>query len=205
MSNIVTQVAVFLLFIGLQSCTREFTDSSQLAKYVDDSSNGLVKQRINGQFEISVSHVPSTLLLSREMISYRNEKEFLDNKTRYDSILYFDLKISQKGKKVESNYVRDPEALNRIVAYMSDEISSDIFIVDEKYSDTLRPSATMYVGSLGMSPTTEVMIAFPRKILSSGNDLTFYFDDAMIGSGRSSFKFNAKDIKKVPPLKIKWL
>lgn len=188
----------------MQACVREFTEASQLADYIRDDSHGLTREYTNGSFDLSVSYVPSDLLLSREMQSYRDNNELLENKARYDSILYFTLRISQNNKKIEHNYVRDPDALSKIVSYLSEGIAADVYILSD--ADTLKPMGVMYSGTVGITPATDLMLAFPRNDLTkSASQLSLYFNDSVIGCGRSVFEFKTKDIIKVPSLKLRQL
>lgn len=194
-------LSLVILFTG---CAKEFKDPSELTKYLSDKKNDLQLERVNHPFVIKASYIPSDLLLSREMRSYRNAQEFSENKLRYDTMLYFNLRISLNNKKVESNFVRDTNELNKIVSYLSDGITKDLYIVSD--GDTLHAMGVMYDGNFGQVPDTGVLVAFSKSILSEHNDqLSLYFSDSMLGSGRSVFEFSKKDIKRVPPLKLKQL
>ncbi len=185
--------------IFFSSCgNRRVSTAEELKAYIVSDENGLHKKELKNDLTIDVFYRPTELVWASDLAEIQDAKEKAKQKQSYDSLSYFMLHFSRKGKELENAYVSDPAKFKAVVEYLSFEISNDLFILHE--GDTLHALDAVYSRTFGIAEGTAVMVVFRENLSQYSGSLKLCFDDTLLGTGLTEFAFNTSDIKNIPTL-----
>lgn len=185
--------------IAMLSCSgKKIASDQELKAYILDEENGLHKTISKGEVEIELSYRPAELVWANELKEIKNEDSWNELRHSYDSLNYFILHFSRKGQEIESAFVSDPARFTEIISYLSFDMRSDLFMVQE--GDTTHALDIMYTRTFGGSSGTSVMAIFGGDLRKKNNDVKICFNDTMLGLGSTQFEFKITDIKNTPTL-----
>ncbi|MEO7988564.1 MAG: hypothetical protein ABI663_03425 [Chryseolinea sp.] len=192
-------IFLFLMCSLISSCgNRKIGTAGELKAYIANDENGLHKMELKNDLTIEAFYRPTELVWARDLADIHDVQERAKQKQVYDSLSYFMLHFSRKGKELENAYVSDPTKFKAVVDYLSFNISNDLFILHD--ADTLHALDAVYTRTFGISEGTAVMVVFKENVSRYSGSLKLCFDDAEFGTGLTEFSFNTRDIKNIPTL-----
>lgn len=189
---------LFLTSLGMLSCSERELSEQELKAYILNEKNGLHQQRIKNEVTIDVVYKPSELVWKNELTEIVDAKAREELRMNFDSLNYFVLTFSRKGREIENVFVSNPAQFSSVINYLSFEMSKDVYQICE--SDTTHALDVIYTRTFGVSTGTSVMAVFKGNLKEQDSDVKIGFNDNMLGIGAVEFDFKSSDIKNIPPL-----
>lgn len=180
------------------SCSERELSEQELKAYILNEKNGLHQQRIKNEVTIDVVYKPSELVWKNELTEIVDAKAREELRMNFDSLNYFVLTFSRKGREIENVFVSNPAQFSSVINYLSFEMSKDVYQICE--SDTTHALDVIYTRTFGVSTGTSVMAVFKGNLKEQDSDVKIGFNDNMLGIGAVEFDFKSSDIKNIPPL-----
>jgi len=188
-----------MVVLAFASCSKNQMNEEDLREYIENEENGLHQVVLRNDITIEAFYKPSEMVWKndiRNIVDPTQRDEYL---RACDSLTYFSVHFSRKGKEIENAYVSDPILFNNIINYLSFEISNDFYLIAGK--DTIPAIDAVYARTFGAATSTNVMVTFDVNIKNEvDGPVKLRFNDKMFNTGLSDFDFQSTDIKKTPSL-----
>lgn len=172
---------MILLFL---SCQSKLKTREQVYTYIQDQDNGVLHSRENNGINITISYIPSSLMLgNRDSIQIGNYR-------------YFRLMYQVHDKDMLSSI--DQNSYSLLLSRLSFRLEEYLTIryngKDEMFSDY--QFSPMY----GMTNSTEVILAIEKEKLNNEKDLIIKLKDIGLGLPEYSFHFSRNDLDRLDDL-----
>lgn len=172
---------MILLFL---SCQSKLKNREQVYTYIQDQDNGVLHSRENNGINITISYIPSSLMLgNRDSIQIGNYR-------------YFRLMYQVHDKDMLSSI--DQNSYSLLLSRLSFRLEEYLTIrcngKDEMFSDY--QFSPMY----GMTNSTEVILAIEKEKLNNEKDLIIKLKDIGLGLPEYSFHFSRNDLDRLDDL-----
>ncbi|HMJ67785.1 MAG TPA: hypothetical protein VK508_02755 [Cyclobacteriaceae bacterium] len=189
-----------ILFALSAGCSRPVLTEKDLTRYIMTDDNGLIKTSESGGYTIEVVYSPVDLVMVGELRELKTFEERQEHLKAYDTISYFLVRLSHKGREVENQFSSNPGMFASVVEYLGDGISADLTVVTE--TDTIPAMAVSYVRAFGMAGKTSLLCAFGEDLRNKTGTIKLVFADSKLGTGVHEFVFSTRNIKDVPLIKL---
>ncbi len=211
MQNILKNILLFFLCIGmLISCTQKI-DSRNFLKWLNDSDNGLSISKKSNSFDLKLKYLPPQYFISRELIlrpGSLNKNATDSIKNEYEKNLYFLLHIDNDNSVVPEQadvMLRDihnySEYTERIYKY-NFNLNEDIEL--KRGNVIYHPVISTFENHYGLEGGRNLLLVFTpendKDEFLEKNDLEIIFRDEELGIGTTHFVFEKKDLKNIPEL-----
>jgi hypothetical protein len=193
------------LLIGLVCCcacgsSPRIVSRPEMIRYIQDKEHGLAQeQEINGM-RVQVSYQPSSLLAAQELGPVQQlPKNVIDSvEKKYNKHYYFLLKLSKDGKEA----IRQLGSFGRysdMVQVLSFQMHRFVNCTTPQ-KDTVPLADYLFDQTYGMSDGNTVLLCFDKEKLGTTRELDVNLAECGLGTGSMKFRFDQKDIQKVPAL-----
>jgi hypothetical protein len=193
------------LLTGLMACfacgsSPKIVSRPEMIKYIQDKEHGLVQeQEVNGT-QVRLSYQPASLLAAQEIGDARQaSKVVIDSvEKKYAKNYYFLLKLSKGGKEA----IRQLGSFSRysdMVQVLSFQMHRFVNVTTPQ-KDTVPLADYLFDQTYGMSDANTVLLCFDKEKLGNKKELEVNIAECGLGTGNLKFKFNQKDLQKVPAL-----
>lgn len=205
-NRIITYCIILLLAtVGLISCTGSKVKPEEFARYMNDPSNGLSKERKVNGITIRVKYLPASLLAYKEFKSLEMQDASLYDslRTTYISGHNFVMEIipdSQEDLMLkdihsETEYKERVNLMNfNLKEYLELSVNGE----------TIPASIANLENTYGLQNGRKVMVVFPKKSSDKkeNSDVQFTFQDEIYATGINHFTFSSKDLEAIPDIKL---
>lgn len=199
LSKSICRVWFTVLLLSLTSCLQKtFSTKQDLWKYIQNPENGYTHStRVNG-VDYTVYYKPTDLLVDQELDSV-HAAAVQQLREHYGKYLYFTLMLSKNGKELLAT-APDRQKFGRMVHQLSFGMGAKVHLYTPQ-KDTLNLLDYSAPRTYGMSPTTNILLVYPReeKHLTS-EYLNMAIEDFGLQTGDVTFKIETTKIKNQPGL-----
>lgn len=192
---------IFLLLLLFVSSHQRSLPYEKLLEFVNDPRNNLQQSKSVNTITIKLTMYPSDLLVLQEIqvkdsITKQERTEIFE---RYNSQFYFILSFSQQGSEILGS-IGNRFWFKNMVNQLSFGMGESISLATEKL-DTLVLLDFNSPRYYGMSPSTDILLAYTKPKDHKYEFLEFSIKEFGLLTGDVKFRFNKKDIKKLPRLR----
>lgn len=191
-------LALSLVMAFTNCTTKSVRTEAELAKYILEPANGLIKTIEAGDITLEVMYKPTDLIVAQEADGETLSAQQIDSlKQVFSQYDYFILRLSKSGKDLASAYAQNDAEFNKVSEYLTSLIGQDMTLICGK--EVLSVEDFMYAPTFGSSKTSDLLVAF--KHIDTDTDVTFQLNDQLFGTGISQFIFNSSELYATPKLK----
>ena len=191
---LLTGVVTFLC-----SCQTAVLEPEAYMRWVNDKSNGLIKEQTVGKVKYTVAYRPGNYQLATSIID--NDSFAMKKNTGKNHCFIIRMEPADgKTQVLTIDAQEKQEPFERINYYLS-EAQNDIRLVEG--ADTLKPASYIYERYYNLSPAQSMVVGFSQKGSLGDKDLQFAIEDRVFSTGKIYFHFDADKLKNIPSLKTK--
>ena len=178
-------------------------DEKSLSAYIADPDHGLIQEKMANGVSFKVIYRPQDFLVKQEMDAglARTDMAIARLHEQYNKQIYFLLSISKNNQEVLNSLAGDRESFSEMINRLAFGMGENVTLVTSE-SDTLEVVDAIYPRMYGMSNSTDILLAFKNKEIKKAEYLKLTLKDLGLNTGNIDFKFNTKDIKRTPKLKL---
>lgn len=201
-NSIILCLLALLGIVMMTSCNKSL-NREKLVEYINDPDNGVFKEKQVRNYNYQLKYRPSSFLINQELSGDTNVSQERLNEiaNRYNQYYYFIYSISIEGQEVlGSHMAANRNKFGEMVNQLAFRMGNNVSIVTP--SDTVYVADYIYPRLYGMGTSTNILFAFERKKIEKSKSFRFEMEDIGLGSGTLKFKFQTKDIRKTPELKV---
>jgi len=201
MKLLIIAVALLCLTLALCSCSsKSFKDKKTLTLFLQDKDNGYSSYKSINEIDFNVMYRPTDLLVEQELMESFTLEEIDGLREKYKNHIYFNLSISKNNQEILSNFSRDRNRFGKMINELAFGMEDKLNLVTET-RDTVSMTDFIYPRLYGLSPTTTILIVYPREeVLQGGASFKIVLKDMGLGTGDVSFRFKTNLIEKDPQL-----
>lgn len=199
-----------LCFLGLSIFLLSSCDENQVllpgeyVKWVTDASNGLCKSKRINEFNFMAQYKPLDFIVAQEEKTNRLSKSLL--KTRKKELgtgyVYYNFRIkNEEGNlsPVGAGANSDHEYQRRL-GYFTFDMQQDLYLLHGQ--DTFPCTFFQFVRTYDVAPYVEFALGFKKEEKTIINqDITFVFEDKVLGIGTTKLLFEEHLFKNIPKIK----
>jgi hypothetical protein len=194
------RILFFLSALLVCSCTpNSYLPMDQLKSYPLDKENGLYQSTQVGEVLIEVIYRPKDLIIAQEVDLVTDDKQWVAQEKKLDSVDYFVLRLSRGGDEIENVYAGNEARYQQVVSYLSGRIGSDLSL--KRGDETIEIEGLAFAPTFGGSNASSILLIFKSHISKVERDFFVEFDDSQFGTGLNSFSFHANAVRNCPKLK----
>lgn len=195
---------VLLALLVFTGCKSDMLPAD-LVQWVRNSENGLRKTKEVGDLKVEVLYKPYAYQLANNFRSNDiNADQYFEKLKKLEGLQYFDMKLSVKGDKatdITRYRVANETELQERLYYLSFPMKDDITLVEG--TDTLSCALFHFERSYDLADHRTFVLAFESNNNEKvPEDKTFIFDSPYFGTGPLKFRFQKKDIERIPQIKL---
>jgi len=200
--NIIIVVLQAVLVFSMMSCsqTKSKLSKQELAQYISNKKNGLVKeQEINGT-RIRLSYQPTCMLVIRELEpEQKNDSVVIKTlEEKYNSHYYFLMRFSRNGKEA-IRQLGSFSSYSDMVQVLSFKMGQFVNLTTAQ-KDTVQLADYLFDQTYGMSDANTVLLSFEKEKIMDGKSIEINIGECGFGTGALKFVLDKKDIDKMPKL-----
>ncbi len=202
-----TYSVLFLVVItlGIMSC-KEQTPllPSDYVQWVKDPDNGLVQIKTIKELEFSAQYKPLAFVVAQEERTNTLAKTILEKRKKElgKDYLYYNFRIKNTAgslSPVGSGAYSDQHYQNRL-AYFTFDMQNDVYLLHGQ--DTFPCTLFQFVRSYDIAPYVEFALGFKKEENTIiDQDLTFVFEDRILGIGTIKLLFDKHIFQNTPTIK----
>lgn len=186
------------------SCGNSSVSPLVYVNYVDDISNGLIRERKIGPYMLRCELKPAAYIVLKEKFK---ETKNIDMPLKMDEIkdagkmYHFYIKLSSEMQNdILKKDIQSEQELYGRIEYFTHAVQSDLFLLTG--ADTLPCSYYLFERNFGAGAISTMLLGFDSERIDSDSEkqLTLLFDDHVLGIGPVQFAFKTKDIKRTPTM-----
>ncbi len=194
---------LFLLVFLFISCTEsdKILSEKEFIEWVEDEDNGLTMVKEFDDFIFTLQYRPAEYIVAKECISKDcSPEEIQTRKSELEELYHFNLKITAKDTKEEmlKKNISSPEEYFGRIEYFTSHAENDLKLYTS--TDTIDCGLYHFERSYNMAPFSNMVVGFERDSIAI-EDLTFSFDERVLGIGKINFKIEQETLKKLPSIK----
>ena len=197
-----------LLLLGLGiliSCGEEVVSELAPASYVrwvKEEDHGLRVAKQIKELEFTAQYKPLDFIVAQEQRSETLEKELLETRKAElgTDYLYYNFRI----KNIEGNLsplgagANSDQIYQQRLGYFTFDAQQDLYLLHGQ--DTLPCSLFQFVRNYDIAPYIEFALGF-KKSGAITEDITFVFEDKVLGIGKTQLLFKEAIFKDLPKIK----
>lgn len=194
-----------VLIIVVSSCGEPPTLlPSNYVQWVKNPENGLRQSKIIKELEFTAQYKPLDFIVAQEERTNTLSKELLQHRKKElgKDYLYYNFRIKNtKGQlsPVGSGAYSEGQYQRRL-AYFTFDMQRDLHLLHGQ--DTLPCTLFQFVRSYDVAPYVEFALGFKKETQTVLNqDITFVFEDPLLGIGTVKLLFDASNFKNIPTIK----
>lgn len=193
----------FTVLMFITACNKkENLSADEYLEFVQNDKNGLTADKLVDDFEFSVLYKPVEYVVALECRNKNISVDSIQNRIKkLKGHQYYTLRIRslKDDEFIKTGLSSENEYYSRL-EYMVSFAQMDMKLVEGK--DTLPCVSYHFERNYGVSPVTNIVMAFEEIDTTFKNDKIFIYDDKILGVGKVALKFEAKDLKNIPTLNL---
>ncbi|MBD3638025.1 MAG: hypothetical protein HUJ25_11790 [Crocinitomicaceae bacterium] len=186
------QLYIALIGMLLLSCTKQLNEK-EYAQYVSNPENGLRKDQVVGDFELSAMYEPVEYILSLEQ---PGDIETRRNELNEYEHFQFRIKLNTGGNILMHNETSEHNEVTRI-NHFSFMCHQDFMIISD--ADTSKCVGAIYSRNYNLTPTIDLSLAFNQ--LEKDENWQLIYTDQQFNLGRTKFLFKKEYLSDLPEFK----
>lgn len=195
---------IYILFVvffqaTFISCQKQL-DAKDYIKYVSNPENGLRKDQLIGDFELSLMYQPVEYAIAKQIDLGKLPADFEKEKDKYKGSsdnFQFRIKLLSGGNILRYKQNQEFNENTRI-NHFSFLVKEDFKILTS--SDTFPCKLSHYSRNYNLTPTVDLTLVFEE--LDKNTDWQIVYNDKQFGLGTVKFILKEKDITNIPLLKV---
>ncbi|MBO9702129.1 MAG: hypothetical protein J7604_18110 [Sporocytophaga sp.] len=191
---------IFFLFISCSDSDKSLNEK-EFIEWVEDEENGLLMMKEFDDFIFTLQYKPAEYIVAKECVNKECSKEEIQSRIHeLEELYHFNLKITAKDTQEEmlkKNISGTDEYFQRI-EYFTSLAENDLKLYT--LNDTIDCGLYHFERSYNMAPYSNMVVGFERKVKTL-QDLTFSFDEKVLGIGKINFKIEKDALEKLPTIK----
>lgn len=199
---------IFLILVAsvLFNCSnkRSFNDVTELTKYINNTDNGLFKEKTIGVVNYKLKYLPTEYLVHKQL-NANSKSSLIDSLNKeYKNSITFLLSIGPSDdqsfditKYGVSNY-QEFAALIEKMCFRANEL---IYIQDQSGKEH-KPAIVQMENINALEKHRNLMVVFHNESYFA-DDFSFVFNDELFSTGINKFLFRSKDVNDVPKIILK--
>ena len=182
---------------------RKKLNREELISYLNEPSNGLVKEKVINGVDIRLQIKHPDLYVDQHLKAFPDslhEAKLQELKNHYDGNLYMQISLGVNNNEILSALVNTPQystMVNRLSFGMKNFV-----VLTTNNKDTVLLKNCTYVPTYGMAKHNSVLFVFDEQKIAESETIKFRLKEMGLQTGEVSFKLNTKDIKSIPNLKF---
>lgn len=199
-------ILLILVASVLFNCSnkRSFNDVTELTKYINNTDNGLFKEKTIGVVNYKLKYLPTEYLVHKQL-NTNSKSSLIDSLNKeYKNSITFLLSIGPSDdqsfditKYGVSNY-QEFAALIEKMCFRANEL---IYIQDQSGKEH-KPAIVQMENINALEKHRNLMVVFHNDSYFA-DDFSFVFNDELFSTGINKFLFRSKDINDVPKIILK--
>lgn len=184
------------------SCAKRALSPPEYISWIDDPENRLTDNKKIDDFEFELQYKPADYLALRELKNQEPTAEQIKEKRKaYENIHYFVFKIStaERDQDVLKAISADAVDYQQYLSYFISGIKNDFYLIEG--GDTLSCSFHSHERTYNLEPYSTFLIAFDKSRKEKTTDLTFLYDDKVLGCGPVQVKIDKSTLESIPAIK----
>lgn len=197
---------IYVLFLSVMMSTgclnSHPVSTDEYMSYIEDPANGVTVASRLENFEFGLLYKPLDYIIGLE---FRNGVISLDSmssrKKQLEGFQYYTLRIrsNQDSEFIRTGLSSENEYYQRL-EYMVSNAQDDIVLVEGR--DTIPCAIYHFERNYGLSPNTNIVLAFAEGDQNSRKDKVLIYDDKILGLGRIELRILNKNIRRIPQMII---
>lgn len=183
------------------SGSKNFSDKTELVKYLNDEGNGYRKEVVSNGVTVSIVYQPESLFIEQELSDLTNAAGSLIDSVekKYAQSYYFHVTFSRDGKEAIRNaggYKNYSMLLQTLAFQMHDHIQ-----LTSSSKDTVELGDYFFDQTYGMSNGNTILVRFDKTKISKAETLDIHIAECGFGTGDLRFQFEKQKLDNAPVLK----
>ncbi len=198
-------IGLFVLILSITTgCMVDEMNLQKLTDFYNDSANGLVQTSEYDPVKFEMTYKPTTVLALRECCAKGefNPDAYTASQSLIEQYMYFSFSLSAQDSEIEAFAVNGKSEFGKRIADLSFGLGQHMIAVSAT-NDTIMLSDFSYSRTYGATKNTSFLLAFDRKSLEPGKSFRIIFQDYILKTGITEFKFKCEDIQNVERIKLK--
>lgn len=192
----------FMTILSSLACTPEYLDKQALNDYLLEESNGLSKEKSQGDLKLKVTYRPTDLLIEQELGKNYEEKEISTLRKKYEPYAYFMVKMESGGQDALYSSSAGQGDFSAKLQTLSFRMG-DYVNLTTSAQDTIPVADYAFPRTFGIAKSTNLMFVFNREKMKDQDWVSFNLNEFGLKAGDQRFRFKLSDLNKVPKLKFK--
>lgn len=190
-----------LLSCLMMSCSSSLLPS-EYVKWVANTENGLVKTKHIDEISAKVIYKPLDYVIANEMRTNDiKNTEYQQRKKELEGMQYYNLVLDITDARNILNYkVNDLGGQETRIQYLSFGMQQDIYL--EENGKELPCKLFHFERNYNITKERTFLLAFEQDKNTIETDKTLVINSPMLGTGPIKIKFLAKDIARLPTMKV---
>lgn len=194
---------VVYLFFSCESKQQSLTPRAY-ADWVTNINNGLQKSKKLKEYEFKTQFKPLDFIVVQEEKTDELSTELLQDRKQElgNNYWYFNFRITNTEgtlSPVGSGVQTDQQYQERL-SYFTFEMQQDLYLIQDQ--DTLPCLLYQFVRNYDVAPFVEFALGFKStKEINLNQNITFVFEDKLLGVGTTKLLFNKTSFQRIPKIK----
>lgn len=201
--KVIGSIGIVMSLLVLTSCTSIPKDGQALVAYVDNQSNGCLKEFSISGWDYSMLYKPAAYILEKEHI--KGQTDYEARWRQLESTVWFNIKISRSDKSISplKYQVTSVEQYEQRYQYMMSQAAADITM--QYGSSTLHPISYAFETNYNLTPEETLVVGFalPEGITYPEQDFQLIYRDKIFNNGIVKATYHIKDIEPLKKLTYK--
>lgn len=190
----------------LTACTPKQLGDREYLAWVEDTENGLKKEKKLGDYQYKVFYKPADYIVFRETINGGaktiDEQQVQKRKQELKNFYQFNFDIVSADGKVsvlQHNLSNQEEHAARVNYFVS-HAQQDFILVEG--TDTMSCVLYHFEQTFGATPLNTISLGFEKKNPNTEGDIQLIFTNRLFNTGEIKFLFPKSTINNIPKLKL---
>lgn len=188
------------------SCTPKQLGERQYLAWVEDTENGLKKEKKLDEYQYKVFYKPADYIVFREIINSGtktiDEQQVQKRREELKNFYQFNFDIVSADGKVsvlQHNLSNQEEHAARVNYFVS-HAQQDFILVEG--ADTMPCVLYHFEQTFGATPLNTISLGFEKKNPNTEGDIQLIFTNRLFNTGEIKFLFPKSTINNIPKLKL---
>jgi hypothetical protein len=201
-ANKIYQLFILIIVSCVMSCKQSSLSKEAYASYIDSEKSELVQSKEIGNFTVQCEYKTPEYIALRE--SNKDGEQVNQTKiNEYKNTLHFYLKFSSTNQTdFLKEGIENAEEYGHRLAYFTEHIQNNISVVLD--NDTIPCSYSYFERNYGVQKGSTLLVGFDKinSELETIPNMSFIYDDQVLGIGPIIFRYKSQNLKNIPQLDI---
>lgn len=194
-----------ICFFSLYSCSQqEALPPVNYVRWVKDAKNGLLQTKVLNEFEFMVQYKPLDFIVAQEQRTITLSKSLLEARKKELGVdyIYYNFRIKNREGKLSpvGSGAHSEQQYQQRLGYFTFDMQQDLYLLHGQ--DTFPCTLFQFVRNYDVAPYVEFALGFKKTPNTTFNqDITFVFEDRILGIGTTKLLFNQEIFTNTPKIK----